>query len=158
MVGLMVTPPRWLMRYPTLLHPEPWPLWQSTADLYPHKRYSNTVLSQSLWSLWVLVCTRYIWLLWVSLASMGFDSKHDFTPPTVFLGLLLCPWMWVVSSKSLQCHTALLQRLLSCWGFSALGRRVSPHSHSSLTAATPPPTVFLGFCALGRGIFCRWKN
>ena len=106
MVGLMATPPRWLMPYPTLLHPEPWPLWQSTADLYPHKRYSNTVLSQSLWRLWVLVCTRYIWPLWVSLASMGFDSKHDFTPPTIFLGLLLCPWTWVVSSKSLQCHTA----------------------------------------------------
>ena len=26
---------------------------------------------------------------------MGFDSKHDFAPPTIFLGLLLCPWTWV---------------------------------------------------------------
>ena len=25
---------------------------------------------------------------------MGFDTKHDFTPPTILLGLLLCPWMW----------------------------------------------------------------
>ena len=24
----------------------------------------------------------------------GFDSKHDFTLPTIFLGLLLCPRMW----------------------------------------------------------------
>ena len=25
---------------------------------------------------------------------MGFDSKHEFAPPTVLLGLLLCPWAW----------------------------------------------------------------
>ena len=25
---------------------------------------------------------------------MWFDSKHDFTPSTILLGLLLCPWMW----------------------------------------------------------------
>ena len=49
-----------LMLYPGLLHPEPLPLQQSTADLYLHKRHSNTVLSQSLWGLWVLVCTRYV--------------------------------------------------------------------------------------------------
>ena len=24
---------------------------------------------------------------------MGFDSKCNFVPPTIFLGLLLCPWM-----------------------------------------------------------------
>ena len=36
----------------------------------------------------------------------GVDSKHDFTPPTVLLGLLFCPCMWGISSKSFQCHTA----------------------------------------------------
>ena len=40
-------PPRGLMPYPGLLHPEPLPLWQSTADLYLHRRHSNTVLSVS---------------------------------------------------------------------------------------------------------------
>ena len=25
---------------------------------------------------------------------MGFDSRRDFAPPTILLGLLLCPWMW----------------------------------------------------------------
>ena len=25
---------------------------------------------------------------------MEFDSKCNFTPPTILLGLLLCPWMW----------------------------------------------------------------
>ena len=27
---------------------------------------------------------------------MGFDCKHGFTPPTIFLGLLLCPWTWSI--------------------------------------------------------------
>ena len=35
------------MPYPGLLHPEP--LQQATADLYLHRRHSNTVLAQSLW-------------------------------------------------------------------------------------------------------------
>ena len=33
----------------------------------------------------------------MSLADMGFDSKYDFAPPTVLLGLLLCRWMWGIS-------------------------------------------------------------
>ena len=28
----------------------------------------------------------------MSLEGMGFDSKHDFAPPTVLLWLLICPW------------------------------------------------------------------
>ena len=35
-----------------------------------------------------------------------FDSKHDFAPPTILLGLLLCPWTWGISSQSLQHHAA----------------------------------------------------
>ena len=35
------------MPYPGLLHPEPLPLQQSTADLHLHRRHSHTVLSQS---------------------------------------------------------------------------------------------------------------
>ena len=34
-------------------------LQQSTADPYLHRRHSNTVLSQSLWGVWVLVHTRF---------------------------------------------------------------------------------------------------
>ena len=33
---------------------------------------------------------------------MGFDSKRDFARLTILLGLLLCPWMWGISSQSLQ--------------------------------------------------------
>ena len=29
-----------------------------------------------------------------SLVGMGFDSKCNFTPPTILLELLLCLWMW----------------------------------------------------------------
>ena len=76
----------------------PVPEWQSTADPYHHRRCSNTVLSQSLWGPWVLVHTSFVWALWTSLAGMGFDSKREFIPPAVFLGLLFCPWTWGISS------------------------------------------------------------
>ena len=39
------------MPYPGLLHAEPLPLWQATADLFLLRRHSNTVLAQSLGSL-----------------------------------------------------------------------------------------------------------
>ena len=32
--------------------------------------------------------SEHLWQVW------GFDSKRDFTPPTILLGLLLCPWTW----------------------------------------------------------------
>ena len=61
---------------------------------YLCRRHSNTVLAQSLWGLWVMVGTRFVWALWASLEGKGFDSKHRFAPPTILLGLLLCPWTW----------------------------------------------------------------
>ena len=90
------------MPYPSLLHPEPLPLWQSTADPYLHRRHSNTVLSQSLWGPWALVCTRFVWALLASLVGMEFDFKHEFAPPTILLRLLLCPWVWGISPQLLQ--------------------------------------------------------
>ena len=44
----------------------PFPLQQATAHLYLCRRHSNTVLAQSLWGLWVLVGTRFVWALCVS--------------------------------------------------------------------------------------------
>ena len=38
----------------------------------------------------------FIWAFRASLVSMGFDSKCNFTSPTFFLGLLLCPWTWAI--------------------------------------------------------------
>ena len=61
MVGLMATSSnKGLMPYPGLLHPEPLPLWQATADPFLCRRHSDTVLAQSLWGLWVLVHTRFV--------------------------------------------------------------------------------------------------
>ena len=77
------------MPYPGILHPEP--LQQSTGDLYIHWRHSNTVLVQSLWGFWVLVHTSFVLALQVSLVGMGFDSKRNFSPCTILLGLLLAP-------------------------------------------------------------------
>ena len=57
---------------------------------------------QSLWDLWVLVHGTFAWALQVSLAGMGFDSKHDFAPPTIFLGLLLYPWTWCIFFGGIQ--------------------------------------------------------
>ena len=80
------------MRYPDLLHPEPLPLQQSTADLFVHRRLSNTVLAQSLWGLWVL-CAQ----------GLSEPSEH----------------LWRVWGLILN---AVLPLLPSCWGFSfALG-------------------------------------
>ena len=103
--GLMTTSSKRAYAIPRSAAPEPLPLRQSTADLHLHP---NTVLAQSLWGLWVLVLTRCVWALWASLVGMGFDSKRNLAPPTILLGLLLCPWTLDISSKSLQCHAATI--------------------------------------------------
>ena len=91
MVGLMATsskrayatPRSTAPRAPAAVHCRPIPL---------QERVKHN-LAQVLWRVWVLVCTTIVWALWVSLASMEFDFKGDVAPPTVSLGLLLCPWM-----------------------------------------------------------------
>ena len=57
MVGLMVTSSKRAMPYAGLLHPVT--QQQATADLYLHRRYSNTVLSQSLWEYKVHILVKY---------------------------------------------------------------------------------------------------
>ena len=75
-------------------------LRQATAGPHLHRRRSDTVLSQALWGSWVQVHTSFVWALWASLAGMGFDSKCEFAPPTILLGLLLCQWMWGIPIKN----------------------------------------------------------
>ena len=96
-------------------HQEPLSLQQTAADGCLHRRRSNTVLSRSLWGPRVLVHTRFVRALWASLAGTGFDSKRGFTPPTVLLGLLLCPWTWGISSQPLQCLLGFFW--LWTWGY-----------------------------------------
>ena len=68
---------------------------------------------------------------------MEFDSKREFAPPTVFLGLLLCPWMWDISSQLFQCLPSYL-------GFFDLGNGISPNSWSSEVQA-PLLTLDMGY-------------
>ena len=123
-VGLMVTSSERAFPYPGLLHPKLLSLWQSTADLYLHKRHSNTVLSQSLWGPWVLVCTRFVWVLLASL--MGVRLIVNVNSPF----------------------------LPSFWGFSfALGHGVSPHSCSSAYHLTGVSlTLNVGYLLMARPV------
>ena len=59
------------------------------------RRHSNTQRQVWLSFCGISWCAQgFVWALWASLASIGFDSKHDFTPPTILLRPLLCPWTW----------------------------------------------------------------
>ena len=89
------------MSYPRLLHPEPLPLWQATADPYPTGD-TQTQLCLSLCGVSGSWCTKGLVRVSViaSLACKGFDSKLDFALPTILLGLILCSWTWGISSKS----------------------------------------------------------
>ena len=82
-------------------------------------KHSKASLAQSLWGLWVLVRTRFCLSLRAFLAGLGFDSKCDFVPPTVLLGLLLCPWTWGITILTRwwsrrMCAHLLLRELLIC--------------------------------------------
>ena len=84
------------MPHPGLLHPEPLPLWQATADPYLHRRQSNTQRQVWLSLCGVSRCSQgFVCALWAPLEGMGFDSIGDFTPPTIFLGLLLCSCIYL---------------------------------------------------------------
>ena len=76
----------------------PLPLKQATADPYLYRRYSDTVLAQLLWGLWVLVCQRFVWALQASLVGMGLtlNAVLLLLPSCFLLGFLLCPLMWGV--------------------------------------------------------------
>ena len=59
MVGLMVTSSKRAYAIPRSAAPRAPALTQATADQYLHRRYSNTVLAQSLWGFCILVHTRF---------------------------------------------------------------------------------------------------
>ena len=105
MVGLMATSSKRTYSIPKLAAPRaPVPL---AVHCWPIPR--QEMLKHSSVSVfvgpWVVVHTRFVWALWASLAGMGFDSKHEFAPPTILLGLLLCPWTWGISTWPVQQST-----------------------------------------------------
>ena len=100
-------------------------------------KHSSVSISEVLW---VLVSSTYVWALWASLVDIGFDSKCDFSPPAILLGLLLCPWTWGISSKLLQ-HgkvaapvPSILLGLLYPWTWGISSQPLQCH-----TAITPAP-------------------
>ena len=122
--GQLQPPPRGLIPYPSLLHPESLPQWQATADPYLHRRHSEFCLSlcgvsgswctqglfepsESLWRVWGLI---------LNVISPVLPSCWHFS---FALGCGVSPQ---IHSSTMQLP---LQRLLSCWGFSALGPGVS---------------------------------
>ena len=80
---------------------------------------------------------KFVWALWAHMVGMGFDSKHEFVPPTILLGLLLCPWTCSISSEPFQ-------HLLSYWGFSDFGCGVSFLGQPLLRAVQPPAAAGMG--------------
>ena len=69
------------MPYPGLLYPESLPLQRSSADLYLHRRHSNTVLSQSL-GIWGSWCTQglfepseHLWQIWGLILNWFYPSN-----------------------------------------------------------------------------------
>ena len=62
---------------------------------YLRRIHSNTQRQDWLNLCEVSWCTQSsVWALQVSLPGIGFDSKHNFTPPSILLGLRHCPWIW----------------------------------------------------------------
>ena len=69
--------------------------------------------------------SEHLWRVWGLILKVILPSYH-------LLWIFLCSWTWGMSSKLLQHHASASQCLASCWGFSALGRGVSPHSFKAL--------------------------
>ena len=76
MVGLMATSSKRAYAIPRSTAPRAPAPEAVHCWLYLLRRHPKTVLSQSVWGLWVLVHTRFVWALWASLVGMGFDSNH----------------------------------------------------------------------------------
>ena len=138
------------MPYPGLLHPEPLPLHQSTAG------DTQTQFCLSLCGISGSWCTQGLFESCGHLCQ--FDSKHEFMPPTIFLGLLLCPWMWGISSKSRQCWTttttapATLLGLLYSESHSVVCNSLWPHPLYS-PQNSPGQNTGVNTLSLLQGIF-----
>ena len=78
----------------------------------------------------------------------GVDSKCYFTLPTVLLGLLLCPWIWGISSQTLQCHATKSPELRTCRTLSlsqsvqslVVSDSLRPHESQHARPPCPSPT------------------
>ena len=88
--------------------------------------------------------------LQVSQAGMGFDSKCNFAPPTILLGLLFWPWMWGIFflvGSNILLLTVIQQRAV-IFEFSQEKMSTCPTPPSS--SATSPVTAY------NHSAFSRW--
>ena len=125
MVGLMAISSKRAYAIPKSAAPRAPASWQSIADPFLHRRCSNTVLSQPLWSLWALVCTRLVWKLEPLWREWGLILNMN-SP------LLLSCWcfsfaLWngISPQRSSSAVQPPLQHLLSSWDFSDLAGALS---------------------------------
>ena len=87
MVGLMVTSSKRAYAIPRSAVLRAPALQQATVDPYLCRRHWNTQRQ-----VWFSLCgiswcaQGFVWALQASLVGMGFASKCNFTPPTIFLG------------------------------------------------------------------------
>ena len=87
------------MPYPGLLQPEPLALHQPTVDPHLQRKHSNTVLAQSLWGRWVLVCrgllelSKCLWWVHVLILNVILPLLPSFWDFSFALGQIaqLCP-------------------------------------------------------------------
>ena len=146
MAGLMATSSKRAYAIPRSAAPRaPVPVAGHCWPVPPQETLEH-FLAQSLWGLWVLVHTRFVWALWVSLVGMEFDSKCDFIPPTILLELPLCPWMWNTFFGGIQyspahgcsaasCNFGVLSGEDECTSFySAIFLR---HTHKAVVCRSP---------------------
>ena len=131
------------MPYPSVLHPGPLLLWQSTADLYLHRRHSNTVLSQSLWGLWVL-CTTFV------LRPLSVSGGYG-----VWFSVWFCPSYCLAEASPLPFNVGYLLTVAPVQS-----------SHKSnfyltlsiyLTPPSTPPPIFIGLFSMSVSPLLPWK-
>ena len=107
MVGLMVTSSKRNYAIPRSTEPKaPAPAAVHCWSIPPQETLKHSSVSVFVGSLGS-GAHKVFWALWESLVDLGFDSKQNFTPPTMLLWLLLCPWTWEFSLKLLQHHITL---------------------------------------------------
>ena len=93
MVGLKATSSKRAYATPRSAAPRaPAPVAGHSSPIPPHSNIQRRVWLSLCEVSW---CTQdFDWALQASLVGRGFDSKCNFALPAIFLGFLLCPWMW----------------------------------------------------------------
>ena len=106
----------------------------STGDTQTLKGRSGSISGVS--ASW---CTQgFVRALRPSLAGMGFDYKRDFSPPTILLGLLLCPWIWGIFFGGIQ-HSPVDGCSAACCNFGVLTGEDERTSFYSTILSRPCP-------------------